>query len=391
VGWVTSETISEANPVKNSITLIPLTVLLSLSVPGVQAQELIRLPSSYRQSIEESSRRGAFEAAQPESDHAPEASVNPGANRQPANFGSLASQPTHLQPSSEWTSGPASRRPSASVPQSDKFRDVVTQRFCENIEPKQAICADAPVACLLGMQWQHEGQSSRDNDVFAWNDSSTHLNLPQLSVPPTATPMEPSDDTDQLHFVGLPPEAGPVNSPLNDVAANSGQFTVKHPVTRERRREAATQSQVVQTVHESPNSGFSGLLQVLNTEPSGETEKIRESATRGLRLPISTWETKDGVVYELDVPGVSEKAFDVYIEDRILTLSGIRKVSKRPGAMQLGGQRYGEFRRTFTLPDSLDASTVSAHLDNGVLTIRIDRRTEALPRKIMVGVKGKSE
>ena len=50
------------------------------------------------------------------------------------------------------------------------------------------------------------------------------------------------------------------------------------------------------------------------TEPSGETEKIRESAKRGLRLPISTWETKDGVVYELDVPGVSEKEFDVYIE-----------------------------------------------------------------------------
>lgn len=391
MGWVTSETLSEANPVKNSISLIPLTVLLSLSAPGVQAQELIRLPSSYRQSIEESSRRGVFEAAQPESDHAPEAPANPSANRQPANFRSLKSQPPHRQPSVEWTSDSASRRPNANVPQSENLRDVVTERFRENIEPKQAICADAPVACLLGMEWQHEGQSSRDNDAFAWNDSTTHVNLPQLSVPPTAKSSEPNHDTDQLHFVGLPPESGSVNSPLNEVATDSGQFTVKRPVTRERRRAAATPSHVVQTVHESAHSGFSGLLQVLNTEPSGETEKIRVAAKRGLRLPISTWETKDGVIYELDVPGVSEKEFDVYIEDRILTLSGTREVSKRPGAMQLDGQRYGEFRRTFTLPDSLDASTVSAHLDNGVLTIRIDRRTEALPRKIMVGVKGKSE
>ncbi len=350
----------------NSSTLIPLTILLSLSVPRVQAQELIRLPSSYRQSIEES------RAAQPESDHAPEASVNPNANRHPANYRPLTSQPN------------------AVVAQADMLRDVGSERFREKFEPKQAICADAPVACLLGMEWQHEGQSSRDNDVFAWIDSSTHPNLPQLSVSPTAKSLEPEYETDQ-QFVGLPPESALMDSPLNEVATDSGQFTVKQPVTRQRRREAATPSQVIQTVHESANSDFSGLLQVLNTEPSGETEKIRESAIRGLRLPISTWETKVGVVYELDVPGVSEKEFDVYIEDRILTLSGTREVSKRPGAMQLDGQRYGEFRRTFTLPDSLDASTVSAHLDNGVLTIRIDRRTEALPRKIKVGVKSKSE
>ena len=250
---------------------------------------------------------------------------------------------------------------------------------------------DAPVAYSSNLIWLYDRRRHRDSDAFAWNDSSTHAFLPQLSVPATAKPLESVPGTDGTYFAGLPPETVPGQSSVSQVSADPGQFAVGRPAKNERLRAASTPSHVVQTAHQSTDSDFSGLLQVLNAQPSGESDTLQKAVQRGLRFPISTWETKDGVVYELDIPGISETGFDVYIEDRVLTISGTREAPTRPGATQLDAMRYGEFRRTFMLSDSLDASTVTAHLENGVLTLRIDRRTEALLRKITVGVQGKSE
>jgi HSP20 family protein len=44
----------------------------------------------------------------------------------------------------------------------------------------------------------------------------------------------------------------------------------------------------------------------------------------------------------------------------------------------------GEFHYSVTLPAEVDAEKVSAHLDEGVLTVRVPKPEQAKPRRIEI-------
>jgi HSP20 family protein len=52
--------------------------------------------------------------------------------------------------------------------------------------------------------------------------------------------------------------------------------------------------------------------------------------------------------------------------------------------MLLHERRYTHFQRSFTLPPTVDEQTVNAKLQDGVLTITLNKREETKPRKISV-------
>ena len=41
---------------------------------------------------------------------------------------------------------------------------------------------------------------------------------------------------------------------------------------------------------------------------------------------------------------------------------------------------YNSFKRTFTIPDSVDPSNIEAHYSEGVLKLSLPKRKEALPQ-----------
>ena len=49
-------------------------------------------------------------------------------------------------------------------------------------------------------------------------------------------------------------------------------------------------------------------------------------------------------------------------------------------------RRHGAFSRSFTLPNTVDATRISAAYKDGVLTIRLPQREEAKPKQIAVNV-----
>ena len=49
-------------------------------------------------------------------------------------------------------------------------------------------------------------------------------------------------------------------------------------------------------------------------------------------------------------------------------------------------RRYGTFTRSFSLPQTVDPSRVSAEYRQGVLTVRLPLREDAKPRSIKVDV-----
>ena len=52
--------------------------------------------------------------------------------------------------------------------------------------------------------------------------------------------------------------------------------------------------------------------------------------------------------------------------------------------MLLNERRYTRFLRSFTLPPTVDEQNVDAKLQDGVLTITLNKREESKPRRVQV-------
>ena len=104
--------------------------------------------------------------------------------------------------------------------------------------------------------------------------------------------------------------------------------------------------------------------------------------------PMDLVETDDHFVLKADLPGLDANDVAIEVEDKVLTLSGERKVeheTSKEGFYRLE-RSSGEFRRSLTLPEGVDADKIEANFDKGVLEVRIPKPEERKPRKVQIGV-----
>ncbi len=105
--------------------------------------------------------------------------------------------------------------------------------------------------------------------------------------------------------------------------------------------------------------------------------------------PVDIFETEShDLVIKAELPDMSREDIEVTVEHNTLTLRGDKKVPSDVTEEQFRRleRRYGTFSRSFTLPNTVDASKVSADYKNGVLTVKLPFREEAKPRTINVQV-----
>lgn len=98
-------------------------------------------------------------------------------------------------------------------------------------------------------------------------------------------------------------------------------------------------------------------------------------------------ETKDSFIFKADLPGVEEKDINITLAENMLTISGKREEERREEEDRYYAyeRTYGTFTRTFTLPLGVDSEKAQAEFKNGVLTIRVPKRAESQPKRILVG------
>jgi HSP20 family protein len=105
--------------------------------------------------------------------------------------------------------------------------------------------------------------------------------------------------------------------------------------------------------------------------------------------PVDIHQTSDReLVLTAELPDMAREDIGISIENFVLTLTGEKKHSSEIKQEQLHHveRRYGTFSRSFSLPQTVDGSKVSAEYKNGVLTVRLPLREEAKPRQIKVDV-----
>lgn len=81
--------------------------------------------------------------------------------------------------------------------------------------------------------------------------------------------------------------------------------------------------------------------------------------------------------YEISVavPGLSKEDFKIDLNDNFLTISGERKFSKekKEHNLHVVETQYGNFSRSFSLPENVDASKISAKYADGILEITVPK------------------
>lgn len=99
-------------------------------------------------------------------------------------------------------------------------------------------------------------------------------------------------------------------------------------------------------------------------------------------------ETQDALTLKADLPDVKLEDIDVRVENQTLTVSGKRRFEKDENVK--GYHRiersYGDFVRSFAIPQTVDTEKVAADYKNGVLTVSLPRKESAKPRQVRVAV-----
>ncbi len=119
--------------------------------------------------------------------------------------------------------------------------------------------------------------------------------------------------------------------------------------------------------------------------PEGEQESL---AMGNFIPPVDVYEDEHQVVLKLEVPGIKQADLDVRVENQTLTVKGERKFEKdeKEENFHRIERRYGSFTRSFTLPQTVDAGTVKAGYDAGVLTVSLSKKEAAKPKQVKVEI-----
>jgi HSP20 family protein len=102
---------------------------------------------------------------------------------------------------------------------------------------------------------------------------------------------------------------------------------------------------------------------------------------------VDVAENERNVTLTAELPGVKESDIDVSLIGDQLTIKG-EKRAQHDERQEVEGQTvrrtersYGAFQRTLTVPYRVDPGEVSAHFEDGVLTITLPKPADAIAQK----------
>lgn len=143
----------------------------------------------------------------------------------------------------------------------------------------------------------------------------------------------------------------------------------------------------------SPNRWFESAVNRMFSDVLGSAESEPVAPQPLFNPRVDVRDEKDAVVLSAEIPGVEKENLNVEVNDGVITLSGTKKVdseSSDQGAYR-AERSFGEFRRSFVLPDTIDAERIDAQYRNGVLKVTLPKKPEAAPKQIAIRGDGEAK
>jgi HSP20 family protein len=118
------------------------------------------------------------------------------------------------------------------------------------------------------------------------------------------------------------------------------------------------------------------------------TRRQGAGAQQQPRAPRFEAFAKNGdLVLRADLPGVALEDVGITLDGNVLTISGERKATTQEEGVSyyLNELPYGAFSRSVTVPEGVDADSIKARLENGVLEVVLPGATTQLePKRIAI-------
>ncbi len=111
----------------------------------------------------------------------------------------------------------------------------------------------------------------------------------------------------------------------------------------------------------------------------------------GISIPsVNIIEGKEEFRIEVAAPGLDKDDFSIDVKDSVLYIESEKEQKDETKDEKIMRREfsYSAFKRSFSLPDTVDTDRISANHKNGVLNIVIPKKEEAKekpPRKIKIG------
>ena len=98
-------------------------------------------------------------------------------------------------------------------------------------------------------------------------------------------------------------------------------------------------------------------------------------------LATNVIQLTDKYILEIAIPGFTKEDVGISIEDEVLTVSDIREQQKNIATnYRLREFNYSGFSKSYRIPEEIDQEKVAASFSDGVLTIVLTKKEEALPQ-----------
>jgi HSP20 family protein len=126
------------------------------------------------------------------------------------------------------------------------------------------------------------------------------------------------------------------------------------------------------------NRLFEDATQRRSNQPDDEFERADWTPAADI------YETESGYQIAMDLPGIDREALEIDVDDGRLVVKGTRMIGE---SKQHRTERpRGKFLRTFSVPASVDQARIGAEYKEGVLHIRLPKRSEQKPKKIDIKI-----
>lgn len=108
------------------------------------------------------------------------------------------------------------------------------------------------------------------------------------------------------------------------------------------------------------------------------------------RLPLFTpytdiLEKEEGFYIVMDLPGVNKENLELNLKDNELEIRAKSQVEKPEKSKNIHVEFVdGEFKRQFTLSETVDKDNIKASLKNGILKLFLPKAKKAMPKKIEI-------
>ncbi len=111
-----------------------------------------------------------------------------------------------------------------------------------------------------------------------------------------------------------------------------------------------------------------------------------DKEVRSFRPHVDILESDQAFTLEVTLPGMKKEDIKIDLEKNVLTISGERHERKedKSGKVIRVESNYGQFTRSFNLPDEVNADKASAQFEDGILHITLPKTEAKKSRSISI-------